>query len=82
MKTPWFPLAIALCACSSARAQAEAPAPQGPSPAFGQGIMVGELTPTSAVVQARVTLGTELVDGEIYDDGDALRHSCPPLSLF
>jgi len=42
-------------------------------PAFGQGIMVGEVTDTSAIVQVRVTQGTELIDGETYDDGDAMR---------
>lgn len=42
-------------------------------PAFGQGIMVGEVTDTSAIVQVRVTDGTELIDGDIYDDGDPLR---------
>ncbi|MFN3168572.1 MAG: alkaline phosphatase D family protein [Phycisphaeraceae bacterium] len=47
-------------------------------PAFGQGIMVGEVTETTAVVQVRVTDGTELVDGETYDDGDALRDGDQP----
>lgn len=35
--------------------------------------MVGEVTDSSAIVQVRVTQGTKLVDGETYDDGDALR---------
>ncbi|MGB0768055.1 MAG: alkaline phosphatase D family protein [Phycisphaeraceae bacterium] len=42
-------------------------------PAFGQGIMVGEVTDTSAIVQVRVTQGTTLIDGDTYDDGDAMR---------
>jgi len=52
-----------MCACSTVHAE----------PRFGQGIMVGELTSTSAVVQVRVTDGTALVDGDTFDDGDALR---------
>ncbi|MEM1353441.1 MAG: alkaline phosphatase D family protein [Planctomycetota bacterium] len=47
--------------------------PAHAGPAFGQGIMVGEVTDTTAVVQVRVTEGSELIDGETYDDGDALR---------
>jgi alkaline phosphatase/alkaline phosphatase D len=43
------------------------------APAFGQGIMVGEVTDTSAIVQVRVTQGTRLIDGDTYDDGDAMR---------
>ncbi len=42
-------------------------------PAFGQGIMVGEVTETTAVVQVRVTQGKDLIDGDTFDDGDALR---------
>ncbi|MFK7788880.1 MAG: alkaline phosphatase [Phycisphaeraceae bacterium] len=55
------------CACSAVQAEEKS------SPAFGQGIMVGEVTDTSAIVQVRVTQGTKLVDGDTYDDGDALR---------
>lgn len=67
MKQLAFPLFLLtfLCACTSAQADAK--------PAFGQGIMVGEVTDTSAIVQVRVTQGTKLIDGETYDDGDALR---------
>lgn len=46
---------------------------QDQSPAFGQGVMVGEVTDTTSIVQARVTKGTKLVDGQIYDDRDALK---------
>ena len=60
-------LIVFLCACSAIQAQ------EKPSPAFGQGIMVGEVTDTSAIVQVRVTQGTKLVDGDTFDDGDALR---------
>jgi alkaline phosphatase D len=49
------------------------PAPALAEPAFGQGIMVGEVSATTAVVQVRVTDGTELVDGDFFEDGDALR---------
>lgn len=54
---------LLLLGCSTTQAQ----------PSFGQGIMVGEVTDTTAVVQVRVTDGTELVDGDLYDDGDPLR---------
>lgn len=47
--------------------------PAHAQPAFGQGIMVGEVTETTAVVQVRVTDGIELVDGNTYKDSDALR---------
>jgi alkaline phosphatase/alkaline phosphatase D len=60
-------LLVFLCACASVQAEEEA------GPAFGQGIMVGEVTDTSAIVQVRVTKGTELVDGGTYDDGDAMK---------
>lgn len=49
------------------------PAEAARHPAFGQGVMLGEVTDTSVIVQARVTLGTTLIDGETYDDGDAMR---------
>lgn len=58
---------VFLCACSSVQADEQA------KPAFGQGIMVGEVTDTSAIVQVRVTQGTKLIDGETFGDGDALR---------
>lgn len=63
---PLFLLAF-LCACTAVHAD------DNTAPAFGQGIMVGEVTDTSAIVQVRVTKGTKLVDGESFDDGDALR---------
>lgn len=62
-----FLLFVLLCACTAVQAEEKA------DPAFGQGIMVGEVTDTSAIVQVRVTQGTKLVDGEMYDDGDAMR---------
>jgi len=49
------------------------PVAQQPGPAFGQGIMVGEVTDTSAIVQVRVTRGTDLIDGDVFDDGDPLK---------
>lgn len=63
---PFF-LLVFLCACTSVQADEKA------KPAFGQGIMVGEVTDTSAIVQVRVTQGTPLIDGDLYDDGDAMR---------
>ena len=63
---PFF-LIVFLCACASVQADEQA------KPAFGQGIMVGEVTDTSAIVQVRVTQGTKLIDGDTFDDGDALR---------
>ena len=60
-------LLIFLCACTSVQAEEKA------KPAFGQGIMVGEVTDTSAIVQVRVTQGNKLIDGDTFDDGDALR---------
>ncbi|MBX2852138.1 MAG: alkaline phosphatase D family protein [Phycisphaeraceae bacterium] len=68
---PFF-LFVFLCVCLSVQADEQA------KPAFGQGIMVGEVTDTSAIVQVRVTQGTELVDGETYDDGDAMRDGALP----
>lgn len=59
-----------LMGCASTHAETK--------PAFGQGIMVGEVTATSAVVQVRVTKGSKLVDGDTYDDGDALRDGDQP----
>ncbi len=59
---------VSACVCSYAEAE----------PAFGQGIMVGEVTETTAVVQVRVTDGRELVDGDVFDDGDALRDGDQP----
>jgi len=53
-----------LVGCLSSQAQAQQ---------LGQGMMVGEVTATGAVVQARVTDGIKLVDGDKFDDGDALR---------
>lgn len=55
--------ALFLLGCTTTQAQ----------PSFGQGIMAGEVTDTTAVVQVRVTDGIELVDGDTFDDGDALR---------
>lgn len=52
---------------------ASEPAEAARLPAFGQGLMIGEVTATSAIVQARVTSGTTLIDGEIFSDGDPLR---------
>jgi alkaline phosphatase/alkaline phosphatase D len=49
------------------------PAEAARLPAFGQGLMIGEVTATSVIVQTRVTSGTTLVDGEIFSDGDRLR---------
>lgn len=63
---PFF-LLVFLCACTSVQAEEKA------KPAFGQGIMVGEVTDTSAIVQVRVTQGTKLIDGDTFDDGDAMR---------
>ena len=60
-------LLVFLCACSSVQAEEQA------KPAFGQGIMVGEVTDTSAIVQVRVTQGKKLIDGDTFEDGDALR---------
>ncbi len=40
---------------------------------FTQGLMVGEVTSSTAVVQVRVTKTGALVDGVAFDDGDALR---------
>ena len=62
-----FLLIVFLCACASVQADEQA------KPAFGQGIMVGEVTDTSAIVQVRVTQGTKLIDGETFDDGDAMK---------
>jgi alkaline phosphatase/alkaline phosphatase D len=69
MRTIWCLCVAALIAFANSSAA---------EPAFGQGIMVGEVTETTAVVQVRVTDGTELVDGETYDDGDALRDGDQP----
>ncbi len=52
---------------------ASSPFAAAAEPGFGQGIMVGEVTDTSAIVQVRVTRGTALVDGDTFDDGDPLR---------
>ncbi|MEO0475713.1 MAG: hypothetical protein AAF085_07070, partial [Planctomycetota bacterium] len=43
------------------------------APAFGQGIMVGEVTDTTAIVQVRVTQGTKLINGDFFDDDDTMR---------
>lgn len=69
MKQIALPLFIFLflCACSTVQADEQA------KPVFGQGIMVGEVTDTSAIVQVRVTQGTKLIDGDTYDDGDAMK---------
>jgi len=66
MKCQYMIVLAALCSCVFAFSAAA-------EPALGQGIMVGEVADTSAIVQVRVTDGTELVDGETYDDGDPLR---------
>jgi alkaline phosphatase/alkaline phosphatase D len=58
---------VFLCASLSAQADEQA------KPAFGQGIMVGEVTDTSAIVQVRVTQGTKLIDGDTFDDSDAMK---------
>jgi len=42
-------------------------------PALGQGIMAGEVTADSVVIQTRLTDGTALIDGQHFGDGDALR---------
>lgn len=42
-------------------------------PALGQGIMVGEVTADSVILQARLTDGDTLIDGGHFDDGDPLR---------
>lgn len=49
------------------------PAAAARLPAFGQGLMIGEVTATSVILQARVTRGTTLIDGERFSDGDPLR---------
>ena len=60
-------LIVFLNACSVVNAEVEG------TPVFGQGIMTGEVSDTTAVVQARLTNGVSLVDGDRFEGGDALR---------
>ncbi|XAL98157.1 alkaline phosphatase D family protein [Phycisphaeraceae bacterium D3-23] len=58
-------LSLFLCCAGALHAHAQ--------PALGQGIMAGEVTADSVLLQTRLTDGSALVDGEHFDDGDALR---------
>lgn len=47
--------------------------PSAAQPALGQGVLAGEVTADSVLIQTRLTDGSALVDGVHFDDGDALR---------
>lgn len=54
-------------------------AADAPAVSAGQGIMVGEVTPTTAVVQVRLTNGTKLVDKDLPGAAGVVEFTLEPL---
>jgi len=53
-------------------------APAGAGPVAGMGIMVGEVSPNSALVQVRLTAGDRLVDGDVPGKTGVVRFELRP----